>query len=391
MIRAMNPVLFVLSNYHPAVGGAEIQAALLASALARRGQPVEVLTAALPGLPCEELVDGVPVHRRIRLVRRHGWWAATHFGSSLAFLLRHGGRFRVVVGFQLQAFHTPAGALWSRATGGRFVVRVSGAGSSGDLASLRRSRSHRLVLSAARRSRAVVALGGELRDQLLAAGFGSEQVITIPNAVDTELFHAQGSGARSGIVAVGRLVPEKGLALLVEAVRLLRASGMDAGATIFGDGPERARLESAARNGGVAEAFVFRGTRGRGEIAAALRAAAALALPSLEEGMSNALLEAMASGCPVVTSRIDANRELVADGESGLLVAPGDAGALAAALRRVLEDRAFAQRIATGALRRVREEHTPAAVADRWLELFARIEAPRPADAEGVRAHRYGV
>lgn len=374
----MRPLLFAISNYHPAVGGAEIQAGLLAAALAARGQPVEVLTAALPGLPREEVVAGVPVHRRIRLVRRHGWWALTHSGSSLAFLLRRGGRYRAVVGFQLQAFHTLAGALWSRATGGRFVIRASGAGPSGDLAMLACSRSRPLLLAAARRASAVVALGEELRGQLLAAGIDAERIVTIPNAVDTALFLPGPPGPREGIVFVGRLVPGKGADLLLAAVRLLRTAGVDAKATVFGDGPERPRLEAAARAAGLAPAVVFRGSCARGEIAAALRSAAAFVLPSLEEGMSNALLEAMASGCPVVASDIAANRGLVADGGSGLLARPGDAASLAAALRRLLEDRQLGARLAAAALERVRGEHAPAVVADRWLDLCARIESGPP-------------
>ncbi|HWR98505.1 MAG TPA: glycosyltransferase family 4 protein [Candidatus Methanoperedens sp.] len=372
----MKPVLFVLSNYHPAVGGAEIQASLLASALAARGQPVEVLTAALPGHPHEEIIDGVPVHRRLRLIRRHGWWAATHFASSLVFLLRRGARYRAVVGFQLQAFHTPAGALWSRATGGRFVIRASGAGPTGDLASARGDGARGFVLGAARRASAVVALGAELRGQFLAAGFDASRVATIPNAVDTELFHAGAAGEREGIVFVGRLIAGKGLEELVEAARLLREGGLRTTVTVFGDGPERARLEAAVQGAGLAGAFGLRGARPRAEIAAALRGAAAFALPSLEEGMSNALLEAMASGCPAVASGIDANRELVADGESGLLAPPGDAAALAAALGRLLADRALATRLAAAGLDRVARQHTPAAVAAQWLDLFARIGAP---------------
>lgn len=374
----MKPVLFVLSNYHPAVGGAEIQAALLASALAERGQPVEVLTTAQPGLRREELVAGVPVHRRIRLIRRHGWWAATHFGSSLAFLLRHGGRYRAVVGFQLQAFHTPAGAAWSRLTGGRFLIRASGAGPTGDLASVRGDGARGFVLRSARRASAVVALGAELRGQFLAAGFDAARVATIPNAVDTELFRPGDAAGREGIVFVGRLIAGKGLDELVEAARLLHATDEGATVTVFGDGPERARLEDAVRAAGLAEAFDLRGIRPRAEIAAALRTAAAFALPSLEEGMSNALLEAMASGCPVVASAIDANRELIEHGASGLLASPGDAAAFALALRRLLKDRELATQLAAAAQARVERWHTPGEVAERWLELFARLEAGAP-------------
>ena len=258
---------------------------------------------------------------------------------------------------------------------GRFVIRASGAGPTGDLASARGDGARGLVLAAARRASAVVALGAELRGQFLAAGFDGARVATIPNAVDTELFHAGNAGEREGVVFVGRLIAGKGLDEVVEAARLLREGGVRTLVTVFGDGPGRARLEAAVRGAGLADAFDLRGVRPRAEIAAALRGAAAFALPSLEEGMSNALLEAMASGCPAVASGIDANRELVADGETGLLAPPGTRRPSRRRCAGCWTTGRWPRDLAAAALARVQRQHTPAAAAALWLDLFARIEA----------------
>jgi glycosyltransferase involved in cell wall biosynthesis len=142
-----------------------------------------------------------------------------------------------------------------------------------------------------------------------------------------------------GVLAVGRLVPRKGMGVLIEAL-----AGTGHALTIAGDGPERPALAALAEARGVRARFA--GALDREPLTALYRAADVLVLPSrFGEGFPNVVLEAMAHGCPVVATTGAGSAGVVTDGADGLLVAPGDAGALRAAVARVLGDPALAARL----------------------------------------------
>ncbi|GAA2030287.1 glycosyltransferase family 4 protein [Pseudokineococcus marinus] len=148
------------------------------------------------------------------------------------------------------------------------------------------------------------------------------------------------AGAPVELLCVGRLAPEKGQRLLVEGVHALLASGEvragDLRLRLVGDGPDRADLEGLVRRLGLEDVVVLEGWRGADDVARMLRAARALVLPSLAEGLPIALMESLAVGRPAVVSAVAGVPELVRDGENGWLVPPGDPVALAGALRRAL-------------------------------------------------------
>jgi glycosyltransferase involved in cell wall biosynthesis len=141
------------------------------------------------------------------------------------------------------------------------------------------------------------------------------------------------------VIAVGRLTPQKGLETLIEAAPKVARAVPDAGFLIVGDGPLRAGLERAARASGAG--VVFAGERR--DVQDLMRGARALALPSVYEGLPLVALEAMACGLPVVASGVDGVPEAVEDGETGVLVPPGDAERLADALIGLLRDPAKAE------------------------------------------------
>src|SRR5204863_2712166 len=122
---------------------------------------------------------------------------------------------------------------------------------------------------------------------------------------------------------------------------------------IVGDGELRGELEASAAALGVAQRFTFTGERR--DVPALLETFDVFAFPSLFEGLCLAVIEAQAAGVPVVATPVGGIRETVVPGETGLLVPTGDPAALAAAIRRLLEDREAAQAMAAEAKRRVRE------------------------------------
>jgi glycosyltransferase involved in cell wall biosynthesis len=141
------------------------------------------------------------------------------------------------------------------------------------------------------------------------------------------------------LVYVGRLSPEKGVATLLRALAMLARDGFSPmpQLTLAGDGPERAALEALARELGCESRVTFAGQLERSALSRALSQADLCVQPSLTEGFSKAWLDAFAHGLPVLASEVGAASVVLgADGERGWLVPPGDAQALATALRRVL-------------------------------------------------------
>ena len=174
------------------------------------------------------------------------------------------------------------------------------------------------------------------------------------------------------MIFTGRIHPQKNLGVLLDAwPEVARRTG--ASLILVGQGPERDRLAESARTLGVADRVHFLG--GVDDPADLLRAADAFVLPSVAEGMSNSLLEAMATSLPCLASAIGGNTDLLQDGHDGLLVPPGDPSAWSSALLRVLEDPSFARSLGAAARRRIEAEFSLTVVVDRYLALYRRMLA----------------
>ena len=173
------------------------------------------------------------------------------------------------------------------------------------------------------------------------------------------------------ILFIGRLAAVKGVRLLLEAVATLRARHPGLTLTLVGDGPDRSGLEARAQALGLGDAVTFTGYLGEAGVAEVLARSDMLVLPSFAEGVPVVLMEAMASGLPVVATRVGGVAELVEDGVSGLLVPPGDAGVLAGAMDRLLADPDLCRRFGAAGSAAVRERHDSVREARRLRDLFA--------------------
>jgi glycosyltransferase involved in cell wall biosynthesis len=180
------------------------------------------------------------------------------------------------------------------------------------------------------------------------------------------------------IGTVGRLAPQKGQVHLLRAFRGLIAGHPGAVLAIAGEGPERVALESEARALGIADRVLFLGQRR--DVPAVLAAFDLFVLPSLWEGLPQALLEAMASGLPVVASAAVGVEDVVTDGVTGLVVQPADPERLAAAMRRLIDAPAEAARLGAAARRVAIEQFSIGAVAARVEAVYRRVLGePAPA------------
>lgn len=188
-----------------------------------------------------------------------------------------------------------------------------------------------------------------------------------PRGDDRDRLQSLVPGTGPLIVAAGRLSPEKGFAVLVEAAAQVPGARF----VLFGDGPERARLESRIAALGLAKRFAMPGFTD--SLDAMIPWADVVVLPSFTEGLPNVALEATAAGVPVVATAVGGTPEIVADGETGLLVPPGDPAALATALARLLGDAALRAAMSVAGKARVRAQFTFAAQANAYRALFAEL------------------
>ena len=158
----------------------------------------------------------------------------------------------------------------------------------------------------------------------------------IGNGVDIERFALEPDPVPNRIVAVGRLAHPKRTDLLVQAFASIRRAHPSAELQIVGDGPDRADVERRVRELGVQEGVRLLGDRD--DVPELLSRSGCFVLASDYEGCPLAVIEAMAAGVPVVATGVGGVPELVEDGRTGFVVAPGDPQALAAAVERVLLD-----------------------------------------------------
>ncbi len=231
--------------------------------------------------------------------------------------------------------------------------------------SLFRMRLERLKSYAA----AFVCISENARERLLARGFPAEKTHALPIGTDV-IAPSPRAAPGEGILFVGRFAEMKGIPVLLEAVRLLRAQGCAARVTLIGDGPLRGEIERAAAD---IPGLSFPGWQDQAAVRAAMEGARALCVPSVitadgeSEGLPSVAMEAMGLGTPVVASDEARVEGLVLPEQTGLIVPARDPAVLAQTLARLLKDAALAQHLGAAAQGHVQARFN-AAIQSRALE-----------------------
>lgn len=366
---------FLIGRFPPHdVGGAERQAERLAGLLAARGHDVTVVTRQWPGRARRETRDGFRIER-VPVALAGPPRTALDLVGTLAALRALKPRPDAVLCFQTFASGF-VGGVADLTLGLPCVVWVRGENE------YRFDRRPHFLLPARfawGRARRVLVQSEEHRARLLdslrardvlAAEQLAPRLDVLGNGVDVPE-----RPARTGDdwLYVGRLIRNKGVDVLLEALARVRGTASDAPLWILGDGPERTALAAKAKSLGVDARF--EGFQSRDRLPAYYEKARAIVLPSLEgEGLPNALLEAMAHGLPAVATELPGVHELVLG--AGPIVPPGDPGALATALRS-LEDPAERRRAAFVARQRALERSWEAIV-PRLESVLAEAALPAP-------------
>jgi L-malate glycosyltransferase len=228
------------------------------------------------------------------------------------------------------------------------------------------------------------------RDLVIRDGINSRKIRVVHNGVDAEKFSPRPSRRRwllPQIAAKDRLVitvanmhiAVKGHGELISAAKTVWERNPDVRFVLVGDGEMRAEFERRVSAAGLKDVVLFLGNRT--DVPALLSCCDLGVLPSRAEGLPNAILEYMASGLPVVATRVGGVPEIIEDEVSGLLVAPGDPEALARAILRVLSDDSLRARLAEAGRERVRREFDSERVVDAVSQLYQGW--PEPSAASG--------
>lgn len=376
-------ILVVGQTFWPSLGGAEVMLRRLAAEWVRQGHRVVAATTKLTNLPMseplpsEETIDGIRIVRlpfqQIRLIgtaifvaRLRHWIAARSADFDLIYvsMLKHA------------AFAALAAC---RRHGVPCVLRAEGAGATGDVAWLRKARFGTSIAARCMQADAVVAPSIAIREELLEFGFRQEQVHLLENAVSeapawsTELRSEARARLKIDdsplVVYTGRLHRDKCIDDAILAVKLLRNQGTPLQFMIVGDGNEMQPLRELVDREKIGDAVHFIGRVS--DVQPYLSAADAFVLPSRHEGLSVALLEALATGVPAIASEIDANRGILPP-RMLPLVASGNRKALAGALEAVIHHRdntSFRRQLQSF----VAERFSLSELAARHVELFTRL------------------
>jgi colanic acid/amylovoran biosynthesis glycosyltransferase len=243
------------------------------------------------------------------------------------------------------------------------------------------------VAEKVRRARFVVCISDYARSQLMALSaveeWGKLHVIHV--GIPIAQFTRNGAAREADeILFIGRLVAVKGQAVLLEAVALLTERGIPVNVVMAGEGPEREGLEGLAASLGLGDRVAFPGAVGQDDIHALYASATIFCLPSFAEGIPGVLMEAMAMGLPVISTRITGVPELVEDGHNGLLVAPGRVDQLADALARLLLDSQLREQFGAAGREKVLSEFNTDSSAEAMYELILRALGETAATTEGA-------
>jgi glycosyltransferase involved in cell wall biosynthesis len=342
-------VLLVVSYFPPHKGGMEFFAANIAEQLSQKhAWEVTVVTT---GEGRETEIEAGSDH--LRVYRLPYWHKLSNSPLSLGWFWRV-RRIIKAESPDLLNIHTPVpglGDIASAVAGDRPVVVNYHMGT------LRKKKSylnsiiwiyeHLLLRPMLYKARVIISSSDYVRDGFLA-GF-KYKVQTITPAVDAELFHPAAAAVDAPrIIFVGSLNKSdqhKNLRALLAACQELRAVIPALQLTVVGDGDGRSMYEDAAASMGVRDITTFAGWLERNALAEAYRAATVFVLPSTNDSFPLVITEAMASGLPVISTRVGGIPTLVDDEVDGLLVAPADAVELVGALHRVLTDKNLANRL----------------------------------------------
>lgn len=364
-------VMMVVPFYpYPVVGGLERQAHELAKALSQKGISVQAISGKFNRTdPSEEVVEGIAV-QRIPLSKIK-WLRFIQSPFFLLWALFSSRRTYDVVHLHQFSWFGLFSILIAKLLGKAVITKLPNVGHHG-VPGVVASRFGGLKLSILLSSEAIVAMSRESISELSAVNFPLERVLMTPNGIripsNSNKARAKDVSEKCKVVFVGRLMPQKGLEDLLYAWQKLVSKGSGAELEIWGDGPIKEKLVALNTRLGISESVKFRGHVTN--VAEQLKSMDIFVLPSYAEGNSNAILEAMVAGLPIVASHVGGTAMQVGEVGSATLFEAGDRVGLTTCLEMLVKNPQLREEIGRKMRSRVEASFDIHGVANTYIRAY---------------------
>ncbi|HUW22549.1 MAG TPA: glycosyltransferase family 4 protein [bacterium] len=373
-------ICMICSQFYPVVSGAEQQAEALARELLKEGAKVFVLTQRVKGLRRRENLNGLIVYREIIAPQWGPIFGLSYLLSTFLFLFFKRNDYDIIH-CHILYLHTISAVIMNMLFRKKVIVTIQCTREYGDVVRLKRIKGANIIFRIIKKVNKFIVVSWEAKDELKSIGIKDEKIIRIPNFVDESKFYPVVNNVKNKlrdklllppdkkiVTFVGRLTPQKGIFYSIEAWFEVIISYPEVALLIIGDGPLMKSLKDQACALNLLDKIEFLGKKKN--ISEYLQASDIFVLPSLAEGMSVALLEAMACGLPCITTKIGGNVDLIDDGKDGILVKPSSSEELASAILRLLKDKKSFKDFGSQARKKILKRYSINSIVPAYINLY---------------------
>ena len=369
-------ILFTIRYFYPFVGGTEKQALTLASSFVKKGMQVKIITSRFERKwQKREIIDDVEIVRlcspRVKVL------GACIFLACLAgYLIRHRNHYSLIHTFQV-GYTSSLSIVTAILLRKPSLLKLASSGRGGDIRRAQRTLWGKVFLYVAKKASRIIIVSRTVEEELLAEAVDHARLCRISNGVDVHGYHRGGEKSQARkelgipdkktILYTGRLAPEKGVDFLVRSFSRVKQS-LNCQLVIIADGPQKKYIVRVIDRFAVSDAVLL--MPAVDDVASYLKAADLFILPSRFEGLSNALLEAMACSLPIISTRVGGSIDIIKDGMNGLLVDSESDEQLVDAIVRVMSDPQLASSLGENARKSIEAHHDMDSIADKYREVY---------------------
>jgi len=372
----------LIFRYYPIIGGSERQLQHLSKKLASGNFNVFILTKKYKKLCKFEIVDDIPVYR-LRTIGKgfKGKFSMFTFIINCSlFLIKNKKKYDVIHIHGASPFGSIAAFIGKRLSK-KVILKIATGGKYGDLAGLKTSLFGNFQKKLYKKYCDIyIAISLQLREELINSGFDENKIYNIPNGVDSHLFRpvnvqkkenikSQLSLSSQNIVTfVGRLVQRKGIDILLKSWPKVLKKFPNSHLIIIGSGPNEKSFKILSKVINCENSVSFKGNIDN--IIPYLQCSDIFVLPSRSEGLSNALLEAMATGLPVIATNIGGTLDIIKNGYNGIIVKKEDPKQLSEAIIKILKDKDLAEILRKNARKSAIKNYSLQSISEKYIEIY---------------------